>query len=225
MKKKRLLNEQKRLSREKKRSYSKNKSGRNKELPNEKYFCKLESVFSFYDAMSIGVTISEEELIFVNFPKWGDDVKFTVGEIVGNKLVPYPDLQINTVDYDNLKNCFISVQSVVADGCGTLWVLDTAAPNFSEPINGGAKLISVDLNTNKIRKVYCFSEDIVLPTTYLNDVRFDYHVGKEGYSYITDSSGKGPGAIIIVDLSDVINLMRYFWKKYIYISKYLCSNR
>lgn len=173
-----------------------------KKLPSEKYFGTLESVFSFYGAMPTGVTISETGRIFVNFPKWGDDVKFTVAEIVGNKLVPYPDLKTNKVDYNNLKSCFISVQSVVADGCGTLWVLDTAAPNFSEPIDGGAKLVAVDLSTNKIRRVYSFSQNVVLPTTYLNDVRFDYRVGREGYAYITDSSDKGPGAIIVVDLSD-----------------------
>ncbi len=77
-----------------------------------------------------------------------------------------------------------------------------AAPNFSEPIKGGAKLVAVDLKTNTIRKVYTFTEDVVLPTTYLNDVRFDFRVGKAGYAYITDSSSKGPGAIIVVDLEN-----------------------
>lgn len=203
MKKKKSLNRKNKSSKK-----SRMLSSKSKTLPCERYFGNLESVFSFYDAMPTGVTISEKGRIFVNFPKWGDDVKFTVGEIVGDKLVPYPDLKTNTVDYDNLQNCFISVQSVVADGCGTLWVLDTAAPNFSEPIIGGAKLVAVDLNTNKIKKVYWFSSDIVLPNTYLNDVRFDYRVGKEGYAYITDSSDKGPGAIIVVDLSDGRSLRR-----------------
>ena len=69
---------------------------------------------------------------------------------------------------------FVSVQSIVADGRGTLWVLDTGAPNFSEPIQGGAKLVAVDLSTNTIRRVYTFTEDVVLPTTYLNDVRFGF---------------------------------------------------
>lgn len=169
-------------------------------LPKEKCFGDLESVFSFYGAMPTGVSISEEGRIFVNFPKWGDDVKFTVGEIVNHKLVPYPDLETNTVN-DNLSKCFISVQSIVADGCGTLWVLDTAAPNFSEPIIGGAKLVAINLKTNTIRRVYTFSDDVVLPTTYLNDVRIDYRIGKSGYAYITDSSDKGPGAIIVVDLN------------------------
>ena len=61
--------------------------------------------------------------------------------------------------------------------------------------------MAVDLMTNRIKRVYTFSDNVVLPTTYLNDVRFDYRVGKEGYAYITDSSDKGPGAIIVVDLS------------------------
>ena len=60
----------------------------------------------------------------------------------------------------------------------------TGAPNFSEPIQGGAKLVAVDLSTNTIRRVYTFIEDVVLPTTYLNDVRFDFRVGKIGFLHV-----------------------------------------
>ncbi len=173
-------------------------------LPIEKYFGQLELVYEFYGAMPTGVTVSETGRIFICFPKWGDDVPFTVAEIVGNQLQPYPNLDINNyinkVKQGDMTGSFISVQSVVADGKGTLWVLDTAAPNFSPPIIGGAKLAAVDLETNTIRKVYTFAEDVVLPTTYLNDVRFDFRVGKAGFAYITDSSSEGPGAIIVVDL-------------------------
>lgn len=171
-------------------------------LPMEKYFGKFELVHEFYGAMPTGVSVSETGRIFICFPKWGDDVKFTVAEIVGDTLQPYPNLETNLSNQGNITKSFISVQSVVADGRGTLWVLDTAAPNFSVPIKGGAKLVAVDLKTNTIRKVYTFTEDVVLPTTYLNDVRFDFRVGKAGYAYITDSSSKGPGAIIVVDLEN-----------------------
>lgn len=171
-------------------------------LPSEKYFGNLELVFSFYGPMPTGVTVSENGRIFVCFPKWGDDVKFTVAEIVGDQLQPYPNLQTNLANPENVTMTFISVQSVVADGLGTLWVLDTGAPNFSVPIKGGAKLVAVDLKTNTIRRVYTFTDDVVLPTTYLNDVRFDFRVGNAGYAYITDSSSRGPGAIIVVDLAN-----------------------
>ncbi|NHM31360.1 L-dopachrome tautomerase-related protein [Neobacillus terrae] len=171
-------------------------------LPMEKYFGQLELVYTFFGAMPTGVSVSETGRIFVCFPKWGDDVKFTVAEIVGDELQPYPNLETNLVNPGNITMSFISVQSVVADGRGTLWVLDTAAPNFSEPIIGGAKLVAVDLATNTIRRVLTFSQDVVLPTTYLNDVRFDFRVGRAGYAYITDSSSRGPGAIIVVDLDN-----------------------
>ncbi|NBD28374.1 L-dopachrome tautomerase-related protein [Paenibacillus glycinis] len=171
-------------------------------LPIEKYFGKIELVYTFHGPMPTGVSVSENGRIFICFPKWGDDVKFTVAEIVEGQLQPYPNLETNLITPLNITKSFISVQSVIADGRGTLWVLDTAAPNFSEPIKGGAKLVAVDLKTNTIRKVYSFDEDVVLPTTYLNDVRFDFRVGTSGYAYITDSSSKGPGAIIVVNLEN-----------------------
>ncbi|WP_110926789.1 L-dopachrome tautomerase-related protein [Bacillus massiliglaciei] len=169
-------------------------------LPLETYFGKLELVYAFYGAMPTGVTVSEKGRIFICFPKWGDDVTFTVAELAGDELRPYPNAETNQASFQNAAETFISVQSVVADGRGTLWVLDTAAPNFSEPVIGGAKLVAVDLKTNRIRRVYPFSADVVLPTTYLNDVRFDFRAGKAGYAYITDSSSRGPGAIIAVNL-------------------------
>jgi hypothetical protein len=38
---------------------------------------------SFYDAMPTGVTVAGRP--FVNFPRWGDDVQFTVGETRNGK--------------------------------------------------------------------------------------------------------------------------------------------
>lgn len=169
-------------------------------LPSEMYYGELEQVFAFYGAMPTGVTVSEDGRIFVNFPKWGDKVEYSVAELIGDKLCPYPDMKTNIADYNNPSKTFISVQSVIADGQGRLWILDTAAPNFSKPVKGGAKLVSIDLTTNKINRIYTFDDDVVLDTTYLNDVRFDYRVGRGGCAYITDSSSNGPGAIIVVDL-------------------------
>ncbi|AXQ48585.1 L-dopachrome tautomerase-related protein [Pseudomonas vlassakiae] len=160
-----------------------------------------ERVFAFNGAMPTGVTVTETGRIFINFPRWGDDVPYTVAEIKQGHLVPYPDLKTNVENAKDPAAGFISVQSVVADGQGRVWVLDTAAPAFSEPKAGGAKLIAIDLNTNKIVKTVVFPRDVILPTTYVNDVRFDFRVGKEGTAYVTDSSVKGPGGIIVLDLA------------------------
>ncbi|MGE8114378.1 L-dopachrome tautomerase-related protein [Pseudomonas sp. NPDC086566] len=160
-----------------------------------------ERVFAFNGAMPTGVTVTETGRIFINFPRWGDDVPYTVAEIRQGHLVPYPDLKTNVENAKDPAAGFISVQSVVADGQGRVWVLDTAAPGFSEPKAGGAKLIAIDLNTNKIVKTVVFPREVILPTTYVNDVRFDFRVGKEGTAYVTDSSVKGPGGIIVLDLA------------------------
>ncbi len=45
-----------------------------------------------------------------------------------------------------------------------------------------------------------FPQEVALPTTYLNDIRFDLRRGNAGIAYITDSSGNGPNGIIVVDL-------------------------
>ncbi|MBO7752746.1 gluconolaconase [Burkholderia pseudomallei] len=162
----------------------------------------LEQVFSFTGAMPTGVAVDpHSRRIFVNFPRWGDDVPYTVGEIVGDKVVPYPDAQTNRAATDSPARHFISVQSVVADGRGKLWVLDPAAPGFEAPVPGGAKLIAIDLKTNRVARTYVLPPDVALPTTYLNDVRFDFRAGKGGFAYITDSSTNGPGGIIVVDLA------------------------
>ncbi|TCW79544.1 gluconolaconase [Burkholderia sp. SRS-46] len=160
----------------------------------------LDTVATFNDAMPTGVTVSESGRIFVNFPRWGDDVPFTVGELRHGKVAPYPDAEVNRADNRNPADHFLSVQSVVADGRGRLWVLDTAAPNFSSPVAGGAKLVAIDLKQNRIVKTIVFPGNVMRAQTYVNDVRFDFRVGKAGVAYVTDSSLTGTGGIIIVDL-------------------------
>lgn len=170
------------------------------QLPADRAIGHPEVVATFTGAMPTGVTVTETGRIFVNFPRWGDDVPFTVAEIKKGTAVPYPDAAVNKADNARPSEHFLSVQSVVADGQGKLWVLDTAAPGFSKPVEGGAKLVAIDLQSNKIVKTIVMHSDVILPATYINDVRFDYRVGKAGVAYITDSSLSGIGGIIVVDL-------------------------
>ncbi len=151
--------------------------------------------------MPTGVTVAPNGRIFVNFPQWGDQAPFTVAELVDGKAVPYPDAATNRPNPADPAGHFISVQSVVADGANRLWVLDTAAPKFAPPQAGGAKLVAIDLATNRVVKTIVLPPSVVLPTTYLNDVRFDLRQGEQGTAYITDSSNAGVGGIIVVDIA------------------------
>lgn len=164
---------------------------------------KVEIVHRFQDGpMPTGVTVSAKGRIFVNFPRWGDDVKFTVGELRKGKVVPFPSADINVFNPSSPEQTLSSVQSVVMDAQDRLWILDTAAPGFQAPVPGAAKLMAVDLTSDKVVKSIVIPPEVALKTTYLNDVRFDLRAGKAGVAYITDSSVSGPGGIIVVDLDN-----------------------
>jgi sugar lactone lactonase YvrE len=173
-----------------------------KELSADMPVGDLEPVIYFNGAMPTGVTVSHKERrIFVNFPRWGDDVPFTVAEIIDGQTVPYPDTTFNQTNAQDLSAALVSVQSVVVDPVDRLWILDTGSPMFQPTKYGGPKLICVDLNTNHVVKKILFPQDVALPTTYLNDIRFDLRRHSEGIAFITDSAQKGPNGIIVVDLA------------------------
>ncbi len=169
-------------------------------LPEEKTVSSIESVASFNGPMLTGVTVSQGGRIFVNFPRWGDKVDYTVAEVKNGQAVPYPNAQINRPNKSKPSNSLISVQSVVVDPQDRLWILDTGSIQMGPTSYGGPKLIGIDLKQNRIFQTILFPQDVALPTSYLNDVRFDLRRGKAGMAFITDSSGNGPNAIVVVDL-------------------------
>jgi sugar lactone lactonase YvrE len=171
------------------------------DLPADEPLGTLEPVAYFSGAMPTGITVSQHGRIFVNFPKWGDEVQFTVAEIRDGEPVAYPDEAMNQTNPDDPAAALVSVQSVVVDPADRLWILDTGSPLFQSTQYGGPKLLCVDLTTDQVVKKILFPQDVALPTTYLNDVRFDLRRGSEGMAFITDSAQKGPNGIIVVDLA------------------------
>lgn len=170
-------------------------------LPKRKSIGFLEVEAKFDKAMPTGVAVSKSGRTFINYPKWGDDVISSVVEVLNdNTEIPYPNKSMNSYDPNKPQSTWLSVQAIYIDYRDHLWILDTGAPFFNSPNKKAAKLVQIDINKDIILKTYQFSEDVILDTTYLNDVRFDWNRGEEGIAYITDSSVNGPGAIIILDL-------------------------
>jgi sugar lactone lactonase YvrE len=172
------------------------------DLARERVIGAIELVATFDGAMPTGVTVANDGRIFLNFPRWGDDVEYTVAELRDGKTVAYPDAKINRfAEGDDPSEKLVSVQSVVVDPRGErLWILDTGSIQFGPTKPGGPKLIGVDLKSNQIVRKIIFPASVALATTYLNDVRFDLHRGSQGMAFITDSSSTGANGIIVVDL-------------------------
>ena len=158
---------------------------------------RVQTVARFPGAMVTGVTVSHSGRIFVCFPHWGDDVKYTVGEVKGGRTVPYPNAAINKIDKQHPANCLYSVQSVVVDPADRLWALDTGSVKLGPNVPGGPKLVCFNLRTNTITRIYAFPRTVVDADTYLNDVRFDL---RHNVAYITDSGAKSANGIIVLNL-------------------------
>lgn len=147
-----------------------------------------------------GIAVSREGRIFVNFPRWVNDPLYSVAEVLPDgTLRPYPDNNWNRWGTDEKRQPgahFICVQSVFVDKGDRLWILDSASPGFKGVIPGGAKLVEVNLATNRIERIFPFDATTAPINSYLNDVRLD---PRGDFAYITDS---GSGAIVLLDLSN-----------------------
>jgi sugar lactone lactonase YvrE len=149
-----------------------------------------------------GVTVSEGGRIFVNFPRWTEDSPVSVAEVMKDGSVrPYPNGEWNAwrnAKRDEIEpsDHWVCVQSVVADGRGSVWVVDAASPAMNGVVPGGPKLVRIDLATDKVAQVIRFDQDVAIPGSYMNDVRFS----KDGkYAYLADSGQRG--ALVVVDLA------------------------
>jgi sugar lactone lactonase YvrE len=161
-----------------------------------------ELVHAFPKQMPTGVTVADDGRIFVCYPRWGDPVEFTVAELRDGEEIAYPAADLNVFDEQRPAECLVSVQSVVVDPEGRLWLLDTGSIEFGPTVPGGPKLVCVDPEADRVVETIRLPPEVALETTYLNDIRFDMRRGDAGMAFITDSgTGAGPNGLIVVDLA------------------------
>ena len=161
---------------------------------------QMKQVASFQH-QATGIAVTKDGRIFLSFPRWTEDSPISVGELKNGKISAYPDVEMNgwrnaLKDKVEAKTHFVCVQTIEADHSGHLWVLDPAAPAMAALVPGGAKMVEIDLATNKpVRSIY-FDDKVAPQGSYLNDVRFS---PDDKVAYLTDSGAKG--ALVVVDLT------------------------
>lgn len=152
----------------------------------------LMQIAEFKGAQVTGVTVSKEGRMFASFPRWRENVPFSVIEIMPDGThKPFPDDNWNKWSGKPEKNTFTCVQSVFAHK-NFLFVLDPSSPEMKGVV-GTAKLFKFDLSTNKLVRTWEFNQAIAPKKSYLNDLRIDE---SNNQIYITDS---GLGGLIILD--------------------------
>ena len=169
-------------------------------IPAQQSIGDLETVAEIHGAMPTGIAVSTSGRIFINYPRWGDDVQFTVAEIVDGKPLAFPNTiwnQQGSVSTQDKR--IVSAQSVVIDPSGNhLWIVDTGSLRPHPISYGGPKLIQVSLENNKVLRTILIEPKALTPETYLNDVRFLFNSNMASYAFISDSSPDG--GIIVVNL-------------------------
>jgi sugar lactone lactonase YvrE len=146
-----------------------------------------------------GVAVSDGGRVFVCCPRWVGPHTHSVLEIRSSgKQVPFPDADSNLWRPGALMptpaDAWVCVQSVRCDG-GELYVLDAGNPGFAGIVGPAAKLVVIELRTNRILRKVPFHLPAVERTSYLNDLRVDR---ARRLAYVTDS---GLGALVVVDLT------------------------
>ena len=161
-------------------------------LPTEKQ-PELIEIANFKGAQVTGVTMAEDGRMFANFPRWRDNLPFSVVEVMKDgSHKPFPDEEWNKWSGSPQKNHFTCVQSVYAHG-DYLYVLDPSSPEMKGVV-GKPKLYRFKLSDNKLDKTWEFDEVAAPSKSYLNDLRIDDDANK---IFITDS---GLGGIVVLDM-------------------------
>ncbi len=147
-----------------------------------------------------GVAVSPGGRVFVCLPRMISRPRQAVVEILpSGEQRPYPDEAWNRWDGSRpgASRAFVCAQSVHIDDSGrTLWVLDPAKGGpVSKVVPGGAKLVAVDLGSDRVVRTIGFDERAAPRNSYLNDVRVD---AARQVAYLTES---GIGALLVTDLA------------------------
>ena len=144
-----------------------------------------------------GVTTSPDGRVFLSHPQV-EGPGAQVSELRNGQPVPYPDLDTNVWKPDgDPTRTFMKVNSLRVGPDGDLWVVDAGSRAVGyKAVTGAAKIVRIDLRTNRVRRVYQAPPSAVREYSYYNDMRFSPD-GRR--AYISDAAGLLP-AVVVLDI-------------------------
>lgn len=156
---------------------------------------ELHTVAKTNSAVWNAVAVDKKNVLYVSGPKWTGSMGPSVSKIDNDGIAhPYPNDEWNSADPAlSASKRFINVNAMRTDGKGHLWIVDAGVTDFGgKVVPGGAKVVVVDLQKNKVTKIYTFNDSVAKPSSYIDDIRLN---GR--YAYLTDAGDPG---IVILDL-------------------------
>ena len=144
-----------------------------------------------------GVATTPDGRMFLSHPQVEGPTP-QVSELKNGQPVPYPSAEINTWKQDgDLTQTFMKVNSLRIGPDGDLWVVDAGARGVGyKAVPGAAKIVRIDVRSNRVRRVYPAPPSAVREYSYFNDTRFSPDGRRV---YISDAAGRLP-AIVVLDI-------------------------
>lgn len=142
--------------------------------------------------MPLGLHIWKNKM-FITVPRWRNGVAANLNYISMKDmsqspiLRPYPDWKANDIDSPD---GIVSIFRVRSDSCNRLWGVDTGVDDvLGEDIAiKSARLIVIDLNTDKIIRTHIFPDSVKTANSFFVDLAVDVNSNncEDAHAYISD---------------------------------------
>ena len=155
---------------------------------------ELVRVAASHEFMLNGVAVSPRGRVFASFPRWTSiDAPSVMEATPEGAFRPYPGGTWNewwpgASSHDRI----VSSHAVFADSTNHLWIVDDAGPRVAPAVPDAAKLVRIDLATDRVVRVYPLSAELLPKGTMIGHMRVD-----ERFAYVTEAHH---GSIVVVDL-------------------------
>ncbi len=139
--------------------------------------------------------VEDNHRVFVSGPRWAGGTGPQLARIAGANLESYPDEAWNSWrPGDDPSRKFVNINALHQGPDGALWVVDTGSPSFGgNPLPNAAKLVAIDLSSNKVVRLIPLPPEVARAGSYVDDIRFN-----GAHAYLTDAGNPG---IIVLDLA------------------------
>ena len=140
-----------------------------------------------------GVATTSDGRIFLPFQRQQPGQGIEVGEWVDGQPKAFPDEAWNGFPaMGDAAGAFVGVNALRVGPDRQLWIVDKGAPGPGQDVlPGGAKIVAVDLRTNKVSRVIAL-DAVTGRKSFVDDIRFN-----GDHAYLTDAGQPG---LIVVDL-------------------------
>jgi sugar lactone lactonase YvrE len=150
-----------------------------------------------------GIAVSSAGRVFLGFPRHADNHKeFALAELTGGKLVPFPN---RNYVYPSVMPCadwLVSPHGMVMDAHDVLWIVDDGKrAGIQEIPEGAAKVVGIDIKTEKIVASIAINKNAMSDESHLNDLRVDLTHGEKGMAYIANSGFGKRYSLVVVDIA------------------------